>query len=424
MPTSKTSEEGQAEPNPERVAAPNKGSSMAKSKEKTVLDLEVKDAQLIFQSVWQNLESELDGDNMHFPAEIFWLNGAPGAGKGTQTAFIMEFRDFTEKPIVVSDLLKSPEARKMMDAGMLAGDREVTELVFRRLLDPIYDSGAIIDGFPRTKTQVECLKLMYQRLNELRIKHLGTEKESQFPKPRFHIIMLFVDENESVRRQLARGKRALEYNREVEASGVGNQILVRKTDLDEEAAHNRYKTFKEATYDSLRTLREVFHYHFINAQGTVIEVQQRIIHELKYQSSLELDEGTYDRISTIPLADKISLHARQLLVNRLDSYEKLHTALFEQVVELIKTKFIPIVEKHSISGLAYINSEDPVFENPLSIAMLIDVFTERGFTAVVDIRRMEVPIRMDRETYEIINRVKKIYRVRINFPGSKIRRGL
>ncbi|MBT6850022.1 MAG: nucleoside monophosphate kinase [Opitutae bacterium] len=397
---------------------------MAKSKEKTVLDLEVKDAQLIFQSVWQNLESELDGDNMHFPAEIFWLNGAPGAGKGTQTAFIMEFRDFTEKPIVVSDLLKSPEARKMMDAGMLAGDREVTELVFRRLLDPIYDSGAIIDGFPRTKTQVECLKLMYQRLNELRIKHLGTEKESQFPKPRFHIIMLFVDENESVRRQLARGKRALEYNREVEASGVGNQILVRKTDLDEEAAHNRYKTFKEATYDSLRTLREVFHYHFINAQGTVIEVQQRIIHELKYQSSLELDEGTYDRISTIPLADKISLHARQLLVNRLDSYEKLHTALFEQVVELIKTKFIPIVEKHSISGLAYINSEDPVFENPLSIAMLIDVFTERGFTAVVDIRRMEVPIRMDRETYEIINRVKKIYRVRINFPGSKIRRGL
>ena len=389
-----------------------------------MLDLEVKDAQLIFQSVWQNLESEMYGDNMHFPAEIFWLNGAPGAGKGTQAAFIMEFRDFTEKPIVVSDLLKSPEARKMMDAGMLAGDREVTELVFRRLLDPIYDSGAIIDGFPRTKTQVECLKLMYQRLNELRIKHLGTEKESQFPKPRFHIIMLFVDENESVRRQLARGKRALEYNREVEASGVGNQILVRKTDLDEEAAHNRYKTFKEATYDSLRTLREVFHYHFINAQGTVIEVQQRIIHELKYQSSLELDEGTYDRISTIPLADKISLHARQLLVNRLDSYEKLHTALFEQVVELIKTKFIPIVEKHSISGLAYINSEDPVFENPLSIAMLIDVFTERGFTAVVDIRRMEVPIRMDRETFEIINRVKKIYRVRINFPGSKIRRGL
>jgi hypothetical protein len=56
--------------------------------------------------------------------------------------------------------------------------------------------------------------------------------------------------------------------------------------------------------------------------------------------------------------------------------------------------------------------------------MLIDVFTERGFTAVVDIRKMEVPSRIDPKTYEIINRVKKVYRVRINFPGSKIRRGL
>ena len=91
---------------------------------------------------------------------------------------------------------------------------------------------------------------------------------------------------------------------------------------------------------------------------------------------------------------------------------------------LIKTKFIPIVEKHSMSGLAYINSEDPVFDNPLAIAMLIDVFTERGFTAVVDIRRMEVPVRLNPDTQEIFNRVKKVYRVRINFPGSKIRRGI
>ena len=152
-------------------------------------------------------------------------------------------------------------------------------------------------------------------------------------------------------------------------------------------------------------------------------MQQRIIQELKYQSSLELDEATYDRISSIPLADKLSLHARQLLVHRLDSYEKFHSELFDRVVRLIKSKFIPIVEKHSISGLAYINSEDSVFDDPLAIAILIDVFTERGFTAVVDIRRMEVPSRIDPKSYEIINSVKKVYRVRINFAGSKIRRG-
>ena len=126
---------------------------------KPVEDIEVKDAQLIFHSVWHELEKEVGVENLKFPAEIFWLNGAPGAGKGTQTAFIMEFRDLTEKPIVVSELLQSPEAKKKIDAGLLAGDREVTKLVLRELLDPKYESGAVVDGYPRTKTQVECLAL-------------------------------------------------------------------------------------------------------------------------------------------------------------------------------------------------------------------------------------------------------------------------
>ena len=390
---------------------------------KPVEDIEVKDAQLIFHSVWHELEKEVGVENLKFPAEIFWLNGAPGAGKGTQTAFIMEFRDLTEKPIVVSELLKSPEAKKKIDAGLLAGDREVTKLVLRELLDPKYESGAVVDGYPRTKTQVECLKRFHRRLSDLRSKYLGTFQESQFPKPRFHIIMLLSTRMRVFADNFYAGERCRAHNKEVEASGVGEVWEVRKTDLDDASAHKRYKTFKESTYDSLTTLREVFHYHFINAHGSIIEVQQRIISELKYQSSLELDQPTYDRISSIPLAEQLSLHARQLLVNRLDSYEKFHCELFEQVVGLIKSKFIPIVEKHSISGLAYINSEDSVLNDPLAITMLIDVFTERGFTAVVDIRKMEVPSRIDPKSYEIINRVKNVYRVRINFPGSKIRRG-
>jgi adenylate kinase len=386
---------------------------------KKVEDLEVKDAQLIFHSIWHELEQEVGVENLHFPAEIFWLNGSPGAGKGTQTAFIMEFRDLTEKPIIVSELLNSPEARKKIDAGLLAGDREVTRLVLRRLLEPNYQSGAIVDGYPRTKTQVECLKLFHRRLTELRSKYLGTFQEAQFPKPRFHIIMLFIDEEESVRRQFLRGQRTLDHNAEVKASGVGKIREVRKTDLDEDAAHRRYKTFKESTYDSLTTLRDVFHYHFINAHGSVIEVQQRIIQELKYQSSLELDESTHDRISSIPLAAKLSLHARQLLVQRLDSYVKFHPELFDQVVGLVKSKFIPIIEKHSISGLAYINSEASVFDDPLAIAILIDILTERGFTVVVDIRRMEVPSRIDPKTYEIINRVKRFIEFGSTFLAQK-----
>ena len=86
--------------------------SPAKPSRKQVEDLEVKDAQMIFQTIWHEIEQDVGTENLRFPAEIFWLNGAPGAGKGTQTAFIMEFRDLTEKPIIVSELLRSPEARK------------------------------------------------------------------------------------------------------------------------------------------------------------------------------------------------------------------------------------------------------------------------------------------------------------------------
>ena len=59
----------------------------------------------------------------------------------------------------------------------------------------------------------------------------------------------------------------------------------------------------------------------------------------------------------------------------------------------------------------------------LAIAMLIDIFSERGFHAVVDKHIREVPERIDLATGRIIARTKFIYRTQINFRGSEIRRG-
>ena len=55
--------------------------------------------------------------------------------------------------------------------------------------------------------------------------------------------------------------------------------------------------------------------------------------------------------------------------------------------------------------------------------MLIDIFSERGFFAIVDIHREEVPESVDKDTFKINFRTKRVYRVRINFSGSEIRRG-
>jgi adenylate kinase len=197
----------------------------------------------------------------------------------------------------------------------------------------------------------------------------------------------------------------------------------RPTDHDEALARRRYQTFKEQTWDALQSLKEIFHYHFINAQGPIEEVEQNILEELKYQSTLELDPRTVDRLRGVPVASAITIHARQEMVKRLDSYELEHQALFASVVSLIEKKMMPIVLRHAISGTAHINSEDSVLDDPLALAMLIDVFSERGFHAVVDIHRIDIPERFDLKTGLIESRVKKVYRIQIRFPGSEIRRG-
>jgi len=386
-----------------------------------ISDLEVKDGQIIFDSVWSSLEREIGREKLAFPREIFWLNGAPGAGKGTNTAFILQYRDYAADPIVVSDLLSSPEAKKRIDAGMLVGDREVVEILFRKLLSPEYVSGAIVDGFPRSMVQVECLKHFFTKLNDLRAEFRGSTGV-RFPKPHFHILVLFVDENESVRRQLKRGQEAIAQNEKAARDG-GALAEVRKTDLTADAARNRYRVFKERTYEPLQSLRDIFHYHFINAQGSLAEVQARIIKELQYQSSLELSEDTYDLISPIPLASQIVQHARQDLVRRLDDYAERNAETFRQVIELIQDKFLPIIKAHAISGQAHVNIETLVFDDPLAISMFIDIFSERGFHAVVDQHRIEIPETIVAGTGKVITRVKKVWRVSIRFEGSEIRRG-
>jgi adenylate kinase len=386
-------------------------------------DLEIKDAHLIFGSVWRSLEEDFGRENLRFPKEIILLGGAPGAGKGTNTAFIAEARGLTCPPVVISSLLNSQEARVLKDAGNMVGDREVVRLLLRHLLRTEYRDGAILDGFPRTKVQVECLKLLVDHMHSLRREYYHTPLSIHFRQPTVHIMVLFVDEKESIARQLKRGRETRLHNEEVMRTGVGTLLEDRPTDHDEALARRRYRVFKEQTWDALQSLKEIFHYHFINAQGPIEEVEQNILRELEYQSTLELDSRTVDRLRGIPVASEIIVHARQELVKRLDTYELEHSELFARVVGFIEKKIIPIVLRHAISGVAHINAEERVLDESLALAMLIDVFSERGYHAVVDIHKIELPEKVDLQTGVIKCRTKKVFRIQIRFQGSEIRRG-
>ena len=129
----------------------------AKTPEIAHPDPAVENAQLIFREVWASLEATFGHQNLRFPKEIIWLNGAPGSGKGTNTPFILRERSITAQPVVTSELLNTPEAQKIKDAGNLISDPVVVRLLFAKLLDAQYLNGVIVDGFPRTLKQAAAL---------------------------------------------------------------------------------------------------------------------------------------------------------------------------------------------------------------------------------------------------------------------------
>ena len=94
------------------------------------------------------------------------LLGPPGAGKGTQAARLQAERGMVQ--LSTGDMLREAvaagtpiglKAKAIMERGELVSDAIVSALIGERL-DAASDSGAIFDGFPRTKHQAEALEIL------------------------------------------------------------------------------------------------------------------------------------------------------------------------------------------------------------------------------------------------------------------------
>jgi len=350
-------------------------------------DAEVKDPHFIFRSAIASLERKYGRDKLRFPREILWLAGAPGAGKGTNTNYILRERGITADSIVVSSLLTTPEALAIKNAGGMVGDKEVVELLLEELLKEKNKHGVVVDGFPRTGIQAEVMKLLYDEMNNLRKEFFNTNIGPFFRRPTFHLVVLFVDEETAVQRQLFRGRKIAQHNARVEATGEGEMEELRATDVDEGAARHRYKVFKEVTYEPLKALRDHFQYHFIDASSTIDEVEKAITREFEYQSSLELSAETFDTLQTIPLSVDVARRGKMDLAERLESYTTEKRDVFLKVIKTIRRDFLPILRRQALTGKAVIRSESPIFHHPIAKAMALDVLSERGFTAVLDVEK-------------------------------------
>ena len=386
-------------------------------------ELEIKDAPLIFGQVWNRLVEERGLESMVFPKEIMWLGGAPGSGKGTNTPFILRERGLTAPPIVVSDLLDTPEMRALKDRGQFVGDREVIEALLRKLLEPAYQTGVVVDGFPRTKVQAEAVKLLHDQIMQLRATYWGTPTGKRFRRPIFRITVLFVGEQTSVDRQLSRGREILAHNDKVRRTGVGALVELRPTDVDEALARNRYRTFKELTYEALTSLRKNFHYHFVNADAPLRDVEESINAEFQYQSSLELGHATFDIIHHIPLVSEVTLYARQELVRRLDAYEHAAAPLFKEVAAFIEAHVVPVIVRHALAGRCVVKTDSALFEDQTALEMALDVLAERGYHAVYQEHRTPVPRSVDLKTGDITCAERTLHTFEIRFHPPELRRG-
>lgn len=99
------------------------------------------------------------------------LLGAPGAGKGTQAAFVVERLGVAH--ISTGDMLRQAvadqteigkKAKAVMDSGKLVSDDIVIAIAEERLSQPDAKKGFVLDGFPRTKAQAEALDALLAKL--------------------------------------------------------------------------------------------------------------------------------------------------------------------------------------------------------------------------------------------------------------------
>jgi adenylate kinase len=100
------------------------------------------------------------------------LFGPPGAGKGTQSALLVE--KYKLAYISTGDLLRQEisegselgkKAKELIDRGQLVSDEMIVQLIEKRIIASADKNGILFDGFPRTMVQAYILEGLLLKLN-------------------------------------------------------------------------------------------------------------------------------------------------------------------------------------------------------------------------------------------------------------------
>lgn len=204
------------------------------------------------------------------------LLGPPGAGKGTQAKFVVEFSRIPQ--ISTGDMLRSAvkaktvlglEAKSIMDAGGLVSDEIVLGLVKERLSMEDCVQGFILDGFPRTIPQADSLTSLLVSIG----------------KSLDHVISLDVDINEIVLRISGRrtcqscGKGYHVVNDSPKDAGIcdvcGSNLIQRDDDL-EATVKNRLQVYSQQTEPLIEYYASQGLIRHVDGGKSITEIQSQI----------------------------------------------------------------------------------------------------------------------------------------------------
>lgn len=213
------------------------------------------------------------------------LLGPPGAGKGTQAAFIKE--RFGIPQISTGDMLRAAvkagtplgiAAKKVMDAGQLVSDDIIIGLVRERLKEPDCAPGYLFDGFPRTIPQADAMKAAGVRVDVvLEIEVADAEIIERMSGRRVH---------------LASGRTYHVRHNPPKVEGrddVTGEPLVQRDDDREEVVRKRLEVYHEQTsvlvdyYSRWAATGDTAapRYRKVAGVGTVDEIKQRVFDALR-----------------------------------------------------------------------------------------------------------------------------------------------
>lgn len=178
------------------------------------------------------------------------LFGKPGAGKGTQAAFLKDKYNLVH--ISTGDIFRhniknetklGKLAQSYMDKGDLVPDEVTIQMLQEEVEKNPNAEGFIFDGFPRTIAQAEALDAFLESKG-MRIH--GT-------------LALEADDEILIKRLVERGK-----------------VSGRTDDQDEEKIRNRFTEYNEKTAPLITFYQTQGKYHMINGIGTIEEITTRL----------------------------------------------------------------------------------------------------------------------------------------------------